>query len=624
MANDITNLIDVPLAAGEQDLLGLEKYTSALVEFIANAQLPTTLAIQGEWGSGKTSLMNQIRYRLCSNENDGKPYYGIWINTWQYSLMRDSNEIILNIIEGITSEVVKIIKEKNSPFLNESLHKLSSCFRSVAKVGAKVAATSIGLNANVIDEIMAEKNVGSNQYAFRDSFENAIKRCLENDNRQRQKNKRGFLFFIDDLDRIEPALSVKLLEIMKNLFEVDNCFFVLAIDYDVVVKGLIPRFGEMTEKNEREFRSFFDKIVQLPFTMPTAAYAIGDYVGKNLQQIGFLTKGEFRKNIPLYLEDGEKYISVNDSIIKFVENSTGTNPRSIKRLINTLSLIKIITHAEDTDSIEDLMYNKLMFFGLVCIQISYPSIYNLLYKEPNFLQWDNDFVRSCGIKNKDAEEENEEFERNDIEEEWEKSVYRLCANNKYLMKRILNITNLFNFINDISSDEEKLSRCVSSLIGLTSITSVDRSSTSEVVSRRDTKTDSYESIEEISKYTEENNYKKSTIDTVKLIFDDITKIFSNNVRILFSTAIHTSLTIIAKNPKSRTRIVSKNWIHKRLIWLSGGFKVCSIEDYKKIREEYLKNMIDSYNNITREEYQIKTPDTGKEEQSNTQATAASE
>lgn len=619
MANDITNLIDVPLAAGEQDLLGLEKYTSALVEFIANAQLPTTLAIQGEWGSGKTSLMNQIRYRLCSNENDGKPYYGIWINTWQYSLMRDSNEIILNIIEGITSEVVKIIKEKNSPFLNESLHKLSSCFRSVAKVGAKVAATSIGLNANVIDEIMTDRNVGSNQYAFRDSFENAIKRCLENDNRQRQKNKRGFLFFIDDLDRIEPALSVKLLEIMKNLFEVDHCFFVLAIDYDVVVKGLIPRFGEMTEKNEREFRSFFDKIVQLPFTMPTAAYAIGDYVGKNLQQIGFLTKGEFRKNVPLYLEDGDKSISVNDSIIKFVENSTGTNPRSIKRLINTLSLIKIITHAEDTSNVEDLMYNKLMFFGLVCIQISYPGIYNLLYKEPNFTQWDNDFVRSCGIKNKDAEEENEEFERNGIEEEWEKSVYRLCANNRYLMKRIFNIINILNFINDLSSDEDKLSECISSLIGLTSITSVDRSSTGEVISRRSENVVSYESIEEISKYLETNNFKKNIMELTKSLFNDITQVLCNNVRPLFSAGVHASLAFITKNPKSRKCVVLKSWIHKGLMWVNDGYdayKLYSIEDYGKIKEEILKNTVNSYNNITRAEYQIKTPDTGSEEQSN--------
>ena len=41
-----------------------------------------------------------------------------------------------------------------------------------------------------------------------------------------------------------------------------NCVFVLAIDYDVVVKGLESKFGKKTEENEREFRSFFDKIIQ--------------------------------------------------------------------------------------------------------------------------------------------------------------------------------------------------------------------------------------------------------------------------------------------------------------------------------------------------------------------------
>ncbi len=253
MTKDIRNLIDVPLAAGEHDLLGLEKYTNALVEFIASAQPPTTLAIQGEWGSGKTSMMNQIRHKLCSNENDGRPYYGVWINTWQYSLMRDSNEIIINIIEGITSEVVKIIKEKNSPITNEYLHKLGSCFRSVAIAGAKAAASSVGIRPNVIDEILAENKVGSNQFAFRESFEGTIKKCLEIDD----NSKLGFLFFIDDLDRIEPQIAVSILEILKNLFEVENCFFILAIDYDVVVKGLIPRFGEMNTKKRTRISFIF-------------------------------------------------------------------------------------------------------------------------------------------------------------------------------------------------------------------------------------------------------------------------------------------------------------------------------------------------------------------------------
>ena len=49
-----SNLIDIPRPAGYNDLLGVDKYTNALVNFISTAQMPITLAIQGEWGSGKT------------------------------------------------------------------------------------------------------------------------------------------------------------------------------------------------------------------------------------------------------------------------------------------------------------------------------------------------------------------------------------------------------------------------------------------------------------------------------------------------------------------------------------------------------------------------------------------
>ena len=79
-----SNVIDVPRAPGSEDLLGVDKYVEALTQFILVAQMPTTLAIQGEWGSGKTSLMNQVRYKICEMSTDDesdKLYYGVWINT---------------------------------------------------------------------------------------------------------------------------------------------------------------------------------------------------------------------------------------------------------------------------------------------------------------------------------------------------------------------------------------------------------------------------------------------------------------------------------------------------------------------------------------------------------------
>ena len=80
MSTDIkSNVIDQPAEAGA-DKLGMNAYADALAEFISGAQSPLTIALQGEWGSGKTSLMNALKSRLVdANE---APYLGVWINTW--------------------------------------------------------------------------------------------------------------------------------------------------------------------------------------------------------------------------------------------------------------------------------------------------------------------------------------------------------------------------------------------------------------------------------------------------------------------------------------------------------------------------------------------------------------
>lgn len=186
------------------------------------------------------------------------------------------------------------------------------------------------------------------------------------------------------------------------------------------------------------------------------------------------------------------------------------------------------------------------------------------------------------------------------------------------MKRILNIVNILNFIKNLNNDEDKMSECISSLIGLTSITSVERSSTSEVVSRREKNVISYESIDDISKYLETNNFKKNVIEITKLLLSDINKSLCNNVSSLFNVGERNPyLSIITRNPKGRKRIVAKNWYHKKLMWIDNGNSMSrfySVEDYEKNRAEFIKNIIASYNNITREEYQIKIPETETNDQ----------
>ena len=105
-----SNVIDKPRTGGARDLLGTDKYLESLIRFIKTAQMPTTIAIQGEWGSGKTSMMNQIKFQICeSEEKPTNEYYGVWLNTWQYSLMKTTDEALVSIIHGMTAEILALL-----------------------------------------------------------------------------------------------------------------------------------------------------------------------------------------------------------------------------------------------------------------------------------------------------------------------------------------------------------------------------------------------------------------------------------------------------------------------------------------------------------------------------------
>ena len=54
------------------DSLGNETYSKALFEFIIETDTPMTIGIQGDWGMGKTSMMEMILARLKQESNKRK------------------------------------------------------------------------------------------------------------------------------------------------------------------------------------------------------------------------------------------------------------------------------------------------------------------------------------------------------------------------------------------------------------------------------------------------------------------------------------------------------------------------------------------------------------------------
>ena len=159
-----TNIIDSPLGGTEKDLLGVSDYVNALSRFLSSASMPTTIAIQGEWGSGKTSFMNQIKSQLCDDADKpdtDKMFHGIWVNMWEYSMMKDPEDILINVIKGLTSSCLEVFenREEKGAFDAENLKKMTWGLIKATSAFAVRTVANVGLNAVGADVSVSMQSV---------------------------------------------------------------------------------------------------------------------------------------------------------------------------------------------------------------------------------------------------------------------------------------------------------------------------------------------------------------------------------------------------------------------------------------------------------------------------------
>ena len=424
----MASITDKPIVNLEQDSLNIQKYANSLSKFIRNSDTPITIGLQGEWGTGKTSLMSLL---LENFNEDGKEreIATSWVNTWEYSLFKGASETTPAVISGMLEK----LRDENSDIWtikDIAADKVKKATKFLSGLANQVIANQTGVNVKeAARDSSTEKNV-AHIVEIKNLIASIINELIEH-----SKNKiKKVVFFVDDLDRIPPTDAVEVLESLKNIFDIPNCVFILAIDYDVVVKGLEGKFGKKTKENEREFRSFFDKIIQVPFTMPVGAYDITTFLKTKLKDLGV-------EQVFIEASIGQ--------ITKIVRYTIGNNPRSLKRYLNTFSLINQIMD-DDEDSEKD-NNNIILLFAVLGIQVSYPQIFRLLTQNPDYLGWDEKDGNKIGLDLSKTKENIENVGENEFTDEtWEQIIWGFCQEDPYLKVKCFNILELFNFLRELS------------------------------------------------------------------------------------------------------------------------------------------------------------------------------
>jgi hypothetical protein len=360
----------------------------------------------------------------------------------------DKHETTPRILQGMLDKLQKhCVQQGNWDIGDSGTQAIKTVGKFLGNVANQMVKKQTGVNIREAYEGNPSTSFQSEVAIIKEEIQKVISLLINSDGNPYKK----VVFFVDDLDRINPSDAVEVLEALKNIFDIPNCIYVLAIDYDVVVKGLEAKFGPKGPHNEREFRSFFDKIIQVPFSMPTGTYSISNFLENKLSEMG--------------ISLAETNVS---DFSKVVEKTVGTNPRSLKRYLNSFSLINNVRALDDDGS----SAGDFMLFALLGIQISYPHVFRLIVREPDYPNWDISFASKLNLNWEEIENKISIFGENDLlDEVWEKILWAICQDDLYLKSRVFQVLSLFNLIREVTGD--KLKDELQVALEFASITNVD-------------------------------------------------------------------------------------------------------------------------------------------------------
>lgn len=340
---------DIPTV---KDEFMIDEYILGLSNFITGCETPLTLAIQGDWGTGKTSIMYQVEEKLKekSSSNSKRKIKTIFFNTWQYSQFDMDKNLAVTLITDLIDELEVTDVNKRENFKKS----LAVITKSMEYLKLDFGILNIEKINNQLLKLISNEEKANNLKNLKQNLQSII------DDSIKENNYEKILIFIDDLDRLVPKKAIEFLEILKLFLDCRNCVFVLAIDYNVVLRGIKSKYGD--DLDNEKGKAFFEKIIQVPFTVPVANYHMENFVNVSLEKLNFYFNDDVTKNVTQLIRD-----------------SIGNNPRSVNRLFNSVSLLMHIINPNNELENDD----KLLIIATVCFQLRFDEAYDYLLTSYN-------------------------------------------------------------------------------------------------------------------------------------------------------------------------------------------------------------------------------------------------
>lgn len=248
----------------QNDVLKRKEIVEFLANLISGTTGPFVLAIDSEWGTGKSTLIAMLQVVLRKNN-----FQCVHFNAWKADYVVDPLVPMVAAISQIQlppgepastfRERLQTIKKGTSVLAKRSvIAGIKVATLGILDVESDVEAIAAELTGETAKDIVEKFEQESEILAkFRSELEFAVAQ-LEASGKQS-----NLIFFIDELDRCRPDFAITLLERVKHLFDVPNIVFVLSIDKTQMEASTAAVYGSGINAPE-----YLRRFIDLEFGMP--------------------------------------------------------------------------------------------------------------------------------------------------------------------------------------------------------------------------------------------------------------------------------------------------------------------------------------------------------------------
>jgi chaperonin GroEL len=341
------------------DRFGFGPFVRALCDIVLSesSQTPLAIALDGRWGTGKTSVM-----RMVESQARLAGFPCIWLNAWS---LEGTENLLAAVGAEIQREARRLDKDSGSvtDSVRSTLRSASRALSWFTSAGAQLAE----LLADRVKDRESELAELASVVTANRSFEELVHILLRSPSSGKDVSSR-LIVFIDDLDRALPDQIANTLRTLKLVLESPRCVFILAMDMAVVARAIEQHYSSAAAA--RDVRGLEAAAAYEPEHDEDVGRSFGfSYLEKLVQirvEIPRLTPRVARE----FLEDQQFNPQIIE-IVRWAPPEETTNPRRLKQYLNWLTMnLQFIVGA----SLPEGLTNHLAL-RFLALRRSYPLAY---------------------------------------------------------------------------------------------------------------------------------------------------------------------------------------------------------------------------------------------------------